>query len=326
MRHPTRIELARLPTPLVPLDRLSAEVGGPRIWLKRDDLTDTTASGNKLRKLEYSIAQARAEDATVLITCGGIQSNHCRATAVMASRLGMKSHLLLRGRRRDEPADGNLLLDELVGAEIRYLDLDEWQDLDRIFAETEALWRDRGEVPFSIPTGASDEIGLWGYINACSELGEDFARQGIDPGFIVSATGSGGTQAGLIIGRQLESLRARVVGFNVCDDEQWFIDKIMTDIARWEERYNHELDPEDLSINVVDGYVGPGYGRADAHVFETIRRVARLEGVVFDPVYTGKAFDALLTEIGNGRFDTASDLVFIHTGGLFGLFPQRSYL
>ncbi len=320
-----RIELARLPTPLVPLDRLSAEIGGPRIWLKRDDLTDTTASGNKLRKLEFSVAQALAEHATVLITCGGVQSNHCRATAVIAAQLGLKCQLLLRGREREEPADGNLLLDQLVGAEVRYVSLDEWQNLGEVFEETEAAWRDRGEVPFSIPTGASDEIGLWGYINACQELKADFANNGIDPGFMVSATGSGGTLGGLIVGRQLEQLGTQMVAFNVCDDEAYFVEKISSDIAKWQNRYEHDLGGTP-PINVIDGYVGPGYGRADPHVFETIHRVARLEGVIFDPVYTGKAFDGMLTEIGKGRFDGADDIVFLHTGGLFGLFPQRANL
>ena len=326
MIEPARLSLARLPTPLVPLDRLSEAVGGPRIWLKRDDLTEMTASGNKLRKLEFSVAQAEQEGASVLITCGGIQSNHCRATATIAAQRGLKCQLLLRGRPETGPADGNLLLDELLGANVRFVTGAEWDELDRLFEETASQWRDQGETPFSIPTGASDEIGMWGYISASAELKRDFETAGIEPGAIISATGSGGTQAGLIVGRQLESIDAAVMAFNVCDDEAWFREKIAADTKRWEQRYEHRLDWNDLAINVIDGYVGPGYGRADAHVFETIRRVAALEGVIFDPVYTGKAFDALLTEIGKGRFDDTSDVVFIHTGGLFGLFPSRANL
>lgn len=320
-----RIELARLPTPLAPLDRLSAEIGGPRIWLKRDDLTDTTASGNKLRKLEFSVAQALEENASVLITCGGIQSNHCRATAVIAAKLGLKCQLLLRGKPADAPADGNLLLDQLLGAEITYLSQQEWLDLDGAFAAAESGWREAGENPFSIPTGASDEIGLWGYIHACGELKSDFEQASINPGHIVSATGSGGTLGGLIIGKALSNLDAEMIAVNVCDDEAYFINKISGDIRKWESRYDHHLEAAP-DINIIDGYVGPGYARADKHVFDTIRRVARLEGVIFDPVYTGKAFNAMLTEIDRGRFTGASDIVFLHTGGLFGLFPQRAYL
>ena len=324
MIKPPRLTLARLPTPLVALDRISEVAGGPRIWLKHDDMTDTLACGNKLRKLEFSVAQAMAEGATVLITCGGVQSNHCRATATIASRLGLKCHLLLRGKPRS-PADGNLLLDELLGASLSFLSAEEYQDLDGAFRRLEAEYRRAGDIPFSIPTGASDEIGLWGYIEACQELKADFASHNIGPGYVVSAAGSGGTLGGLILGRHHYGLDARMVAFNVCDDAEWFKQKISADIARWQTRYEYTLT-ESLPIEVIDGYVGPGYARADAHVFNTIRQVARLEGVVLDPVYTGKAFDAMLKEIRLGRFDDASDIVFIHTGGIYGLFPQRAQL
>ncbi|MEX1237642.1 MAG: pyridoxal-phosphate dependent enzyme, partial [Pseudomonadales bacterium] len=284
MKLPPRKILARLPTPLIPLERLSSIAGGPRIWLKRDDTTDTTASGNKLRKLEFSVGQALADGADVLITCGGVQSNHCRATAVVASQLGLGCHLILRGRP-DSPIDGNLLLDRLLGAETRFITAAEWAEIDAIFADTAAEYRAKGRQPFSIPTGASDEIGLWGYITACEELKDDFARHNIEPGYVVSAAGSGGTLGGLILGGHLHNLETRMLAFNVCDDEAYFVNKIREDITKWQLRYDHAID-ETLPIDVIDGYVGPGYGRADDHVFETIAMVARTEGVVFDPVYT----------------------------------------
>lgn len=321
---PPRLTLARLPTPLVPLDRLTTQEGGPRIWLKRDDTTDTTASGNKLRKLEFSVAQALAEGADVLITCGGVQSNHCRATAVVASQMGLACHLILRGRP-DSPSDGNLLLDRLLGAEIRFITAAEWADIDAIVADLEAELRVQGRHPFFIPTGASDEIGLWGYITASEELAADFASHNIQPGYVISAAGSGGTLGGLILGRHIHSLDTRMVAFNVCDDEAYFVNKIRDDMTRWQARYDHTIG-DALPIEVIDGYVGPGYGKADEHVFDTIRMLARTEGVIFDPVYTGKAFDALLTEIRAGRFNDTDDIVFIHTGGIFGLFPQRNQL
>ena len=324
MNTPARISLARLPTPLEPLTRLSA-VYGTRIWIKRDDLTDTVASGNKIRKLEYSIGQALAEKADVLVTWGGIQSNHCRATAVLAARLGLKCHLILRGNEPSEK-DGNLLIDNLVGAEITFASLERYQEMDHTYERLQAEYATQGLKTYRIPVGASDEVGLWGYINCASELKEDFKSAGISPGAIVSATGSGGTLAGLIIGSALHELKTQIVAFNVCDDEVYFKQKISTDFELWEERYGGSLNTKQLPINVIDGYVGPGYGRATPEVFKTIREVAGLEGIILDPVYTGKAFHALLQETMSGKFQGLSDIVFIHTGGMLGLFPQKHQL
>ena len=324
MNTPARISLARLPTPLEPLTRLSAAYG-TRIWIKRDDLTDTVASGNKIRKLEYSIGQALAEEADVLVTWGGIQSNHCRATAALAARLGLKSHLVLRGSEPNE-RDGNLLIDSLVGAEITFAPPERYHAMDHTYMDLQAEYASQGLKTYRIPVGASDEVGLWGYINCANELKRDFESAGISPDAIVSATGSGGTLAGLIIGNALHELNTRVVAFNVCDDEAYFKHKISKDFVLWRDRYGSELDIDQLPINVIDGYVGPGYGRATPEVFETIREVARLEGIVLDPVYTGKAFNALLQEIRSGKFEGLSDIVFIHTGGMLGLFPQKQKL
>ena len=315
-----RIELARLPTPLEALDRLSEELGGPRIWIKRDDLTDTIASGNKLRKLEFTLARALSQGTNLLITCGGIQSNHCRSTAMVAAKLGLKCHLILRGSPPME-IDGNLLLNRILGAGISYVSSETYKNIAKCIADVARQYP--GLNPYFIPVGASDETGLWGYIECCAELKKDFVNNGIEPQYIVSATGSGGTQGGLIIGSALYGLPCEIIGFNVCDDEAYFQNKIRTDFCLWEERYDTPLETGDLSINVIGGYVGPGYARATKHVFDTISRVAMLEGIILDPVYTGKAFDAMLQEIKKGRFSDATDLVFIHTGGVYGNFPQR---
>lgn len=319
-----RVQLARLPTPLVLLERVSSAIDGPRIWLKRDDLTDTTASGNKLRKLEFSVARGLEEGATVLITCGGLQSNHCRATAVVAASLGLGCHLILRGRQ-ESPADGNHLLDQLAGARISYVGGAAYDELDDIYAQLESEYRDQGEVPYSMPIGASDETGLWGYIQACEELAQDFQRHDITPGYVISAAGSGGTLGGLILGNEIHNLKTSMVAFNVCDDETWFVEKIQKDMSRWQGRYgqDYKLDVSSLPINIIDGYVGPGYAKAEPQVFDTIKWLAKTEGVILDPVYTGKAFNAMLEEIKHGRFKDAEDIVFLHTGGIFGIFPQR---
>ncbi|MET0379704.1 MAG: D-cysteine desulfhydrase family protein [Spongiibacteraceae bacterium] len=320
---PPRLALAQRPTPLQPLERLSAQLGGPTIWVKRDDLTGSVLSGNKVRKLEFALAQAQADHCDTIITCGGLQSNHCRATALLCAQLGFHCVLILRGET-PAPYDGNLLLDWLAGAEIRtYPALRYQRELPALLEQAAVDCRAAGRKPFVIPTGASDGIGLWGYIAACEELRSDFLAQGLTPRHIICATGSGGTQGGLTAGVALYGIDAAVWGIAVCDDESYFQHKVRADLADWQRRYQTTLALDDLNIRVLDQYIGPGYGQAGPEVFATIALVARTEGLVLDPVYTGKAFHALIEELKAGRFGDSNDIVFIHTGGVFGLFPQR---
>ncbi len=323
---PPRLPLAQLPTPLQPLDRLSEWLGeGVRLWVKRDDLTGSVLSGNKVRKLEFTLAQALQDGCDTIITCGGVQSNHCRATALLCAQLGLRCHLILRGAEPDV-GDGNLLLDQLAGAQIEFHPARFYQsNLDSLLNAAKQRSDDAGHPAFIIPTGASDGIGVWGYLMAADELRQDFARAAIAPQHIVCATGSGGTQAGLTLGARLLNLPSQVWGVNVCDDEAWFLNKVRQDVADWRDRYQPDFDLASLDTRVIDGYVGAGYAMADEAVFETIASVARLEGLILDPVYTGKAFHGLLNELRRGRL-TGSDLVFVHTGGTFGLFPQRDQL
>ncbi len=322
--YPHRLELAQTPTPLYLLSRLSAEVGA-RIWIKRDDMTGCAISGNKVRKLEYTLAHALAEGADTIITCGGLQSNHCRATAILGAQLGLKVHLILRGET-PEDLEGNLLLDSLAGAQISVYPLSEYRHLPALFEHWEAHYRSQGHQAFVIPTGASDGIGAWGYIHCVDEMSAQFKAHGLTPHAIVCASGSGGTQAGLTLGCSLHNLDVPVVGFAVCDDAAYFQQKIREDMTDWQERYGQELDVNALPVHVNDQYIGPGYGRATEEVFATIRHLAALEGIILDPVYSGKAFYGMIKELEGGGFAPDSDLVFIHTGGLFGLFPQRQQL
>ena len=326
-RHPPpRISLARLPTPLQPLDRLHAETGGPRIWVKRDDLSESGASGNKIRKLEFTLAEARARGADTLITCGGLQSNHCRATALLGAKLGFAVELLLRGVPQGL-ADGNLFLDELAGATVHAFAVERYQrELPALLEAAAAAVRSRGGTPFVIPTGASDGIGVWGYVTAAAELQSDFREAGIQPRHVVVATGSGGTQAGLTAGFACLGEDIAVHGVAVCDDAGYFRAKVLADLGDWVSRYGVDLDLGQLRISTLDGYIGPGYGKAQPGVLETIRRLARLEGLLLDPVYTDKAFYGLLSELAAGRLRDAADIVFVHTGGVFGLFAQRAEL
>lgn len=322
--YPERVALARVGTPLQPLDRLSRLVGGPRIWVKRDDLTGFGLSGNKVRKLEFCIGDALAQGCDTLITCGGVQSNHCRATAVAARQLGLEVQLVLR---EDSPpeADGNLFIDRLLGAGVTLLRRADWAArLDTTCAALAEECARRGGRAYVMPVGASDEVGLWGYIAAAAELAADFAEHGIAPPHIVCATGSGGTQGGLSLGALLHGIDARVWGINVCDDEDYFNRKIREDIGRWQHRFGGAVGPDDVAVATIDGYVGPGYARASREVFDCIGLVARTEGLLLDPIYTGKAFYGMLQEIRAGeRFAGAADIVFVHTGGFFAAFSQR---
>ena len=323
LQYPRKVDLARTPTPLQFLERATVKWGGGhRLWVKRDDLTGCTLSGNKVRKLEFIAAHAIDNGYDTLITCGGLQSNHCRATAFAGAQLGLAVHLLLRG---EAPADveGNLLLDQLAGATVSCYPKQQYvAEIDQLFGQWQQHYAGLGRKALAVPTGGSDGIGAWGYIAACRELAADFDANHIEQAHIVTASGSGGTQAGLTLGAGLYGLPATVWGINVCDDEQYFLDKVAADAADWRRRYPG-VPALQIQPNVIDGHVGRGYGIAEEPVFRLIAELAAMEGLVLDPVYTGKAFAGMLAEIAAGRFQGCRDIVFMHTGGIFGLFPQR---
>ncbi|SDZ82477.1 D-cysteine desulfhydrase [Microbulbifer marinus] len=327
LSFPRRVDLAHLPTPLQPLDRITEKFstphGGPRIWVKRDDLTETAMSGNKLRKLEFVAGEAMAQGCDTLITCGGVQSNHCRTTALVGARLGMRVQLILRGELDGLP-DGNLLVDQLAGASTAFYPPREYfEDLTNLFTHWQAFYAERGHKAFCIPTGASDGLGIWGYIAGSEELLADCRDAGFIPEHIVCATGSGGTQAGLTLGCHLLGSEARVTGYAVCDNAAYFQRKVREDIRHWCRLSGNTVDESGLNIQVNADYIGPGYAVADEPVYRAIAEVASLEGLLLDPVYTGKAFYGLLQELHKGNYRDCKNLVFVHTGGQFGLFPHR---
>ncbi|PCK03567.1 MAG: D-cysteine desulfhydrase [Alteromonadaceae bacterium] len=332
---PDKLKLANLPTPIRPLDRLSEKYGGPRIWLKCDDQTGSVLSGNKIRKLEFCLADALEQGAQMIITCGGLQSNHCRATALAAAQLGLQSHLVLRGKKPpDNDADGNYLLDKLSGAAVSvYPPKIYMESLPGLIAELIEAYSSKGIKAYSIPTGASNAVGIWGYITAAEELLADFKRLSFSPDEIFCATGSGGTQAGLTLGMHLAGAKVPVTGFAVCDDNAYFDQKVRQDVLAWQQRYfpsgayqDRQLAGihTDLKVRTIDRYIGAGYAKGYAELYSSISEVASLEGVVLDPVYTGKAFHGLLSEIKLGNLSHCSDVLFLHTGGVFGLYPYRS--
>ncbi|MHB2019164.1 MAG: 1-aminocyclopropane-1-carboxylate deaminase/D-cysteine desulfhydrase [Candidatus Xenobia bacterium] len=315
---PPRLALANLPTPVERL-RLD-ETNGIELWIKRDDLTGSALSGNKVRKLEYLLHEACGRGADHLITCGGIQSNHCRATALAAAMSGMQCTLFLRGAEPDV-SDGNLLLDRLAGARVIWITREQYsKERNKLMAaETERLRQEEGRTPYVIPEGGSNALGAWGYVQAVDEI----QKQMPAPDYIVCATGSGGTQAGLILGCRHYLPRTQVVGVNVCDDEAYFRNVIGGVLEDWQHRWGSiGLTSEDVVL--ADGYVGQGYALNTPDELATLRDLVRRTGIVLDPVYTLKGFIGLISELGKGRFRSGSRVLFIHTGGIFGLFPKRA--
>ena len=328
--YPPRLNLAQIPTPFYALDRLRQHLQTecyivPRIWIKRDDVTGCLASGNKVRKLEFLLAEAKSNGCTTLITSGGIQSNHCRAVSVLGAQLGFSVHLLLRLDKAPEPV-GNLFLDQLMGAKISLYSQQEFTQLDQIFSHWQQHYQNLGESAYAIPTGGSNATGLWGYIAGAQELQQDFMREEITPSVLVHATGSGGTQAGLTVGFGLLDNDIRINAYAVCDDADYFHNKVLQDIHDWVSQYGIAFKTDALNIATNDNYIGPDYGIADPHVFDLIKDLAKMEGLVLDPVYTGKAFYGMVEDIKQGLFDNDGDIVFLHTGGLFGLLAQQQLL
>ena len=326
VQYPPREPLALLPSPFVLLERATARWGrGRRIWCKRDDLTGSLLTGNKVRKLEFIAAEARARKCTVLVTAGALQSNHCRATAAVAAQLGLKCELILRGE--EQALEGNYLLSRLLDADITYVSRSTTGDeMTQHLANAVQRWAARGEKALSLPIGGSDEIGIWGYIAAVEELASDMARHSIRQAAIVHATGSGGTQAGLNAGVLMHNLPADVISYAVCDDAAYFNDKAQQD---WQalRAATPDLPVEPIKTVTNDHFIGPGYGRADQAVFDSLAQLARLEGITLDPVYTGKAFHGMVTDLEHSSFQSdAADIIFVHTGGVFGIFPHADAL
>ena len=327
IKYPPRLDLARIPTPLQLLSRASDKWGaGKRLWMKRDDLTGSALTGNKIRKLEFIAAHALERGFQTLVTCGGVQSNHCRATALVAAQLGLDCHLVLRADDGPEQNTGNFMLDQLAGATFEILSTKEWtSQLKAIYVRLELEFAEAGRPALMIPTGGSDSLGVWGYIAATEELRGDLNKHGIHRAALTLATGSAGTQTGLTAGVAMFDLPLDVVAYAVCDDAHWFNKRVARDwqasLARWP-----QLPRIDLVPKTRDHSVGPGYGLADAPVYELIAEVARLEGVVLDPVYTGKAFHGLLADLREDFYRDVDDIIFVHTGGVFGLFAHEPQL
>lgn len=319
MTPPPKLPLARIPTPLERARR-SAEALGIDLWIKRDDLTGSALSGNKVRKLEFLLADAQAAGADIVVTCGGEQSNHCRATAIAARRAGMDSLLVLRTADPGAPpaATGNILLDRIAGAEVQWITPQEYARRNELLEERAEDLRSAGRRPYVIPEGGSNALGCWGYACAAAELARDLADLPAAKTTVLYACGSGGTGAGLLLGRALHDLDVTITGVNVCDDADTFRAVIGGLCADFDRDYGTRCAIEPADIEIIDGYVGLGYARSRTEELAELVGLARRDGVILDPVYSGKAFYALTRELKAGR-DLGERVVFLHTGGIFGL-------
>lgn len=323
-----RVSLAHLPTPLEPLPNLSAELGGPNIWVKRDDCTGLATGGNKTRKLEFSMAAALERGADTIVTVGALQSNHVRQTAAAACKLGLACEVLLEHRVK-KPTEyyansGNVLLDRVFGANLR--EYPGGTDFDQALEDVAAEVRSEGGDPYIIPGGASDKIGALGYVNCAFELLAQANDEGLVIDHLITATGSAGTQAGLVAG--LQAMHSHVpllgIGVSVTREEQ---EQKVFELAEITADYIGApgvVRRDDVVANC--DYVGEGYGIPTAGMNEAVKLLARSEGLLFDPVYSGKALAGMIDLVRKGDFAGAENIVFLHTGGAAALFAYTDQL
>jgi L-cysteate sulfo-lyase len=322
-RYP-RVRFAHLPTPLEPMTNLSRHLGGPNLWVKRDDCTGLGGGGNKVRKLEFLLGEALAQGRDTVLTCGALQSNHARQTAAAAGRLGLECHLFLEDRGIRQTADylqgGNVLLNRLFGA--RQHVFARGTDLAAEMDRHAAVLQQQGRKPYVIPLGGTNPVGDLGYVDCALELTQQANLQGIAVDQLVVGSGSCGTQAGLLAGLHAINSSIGVTGIAVSPKRDHVA--LVHGIARATLEHLGVPAPLPLErIAVETGYLGAGYGQLTEGVVEAIELAAKLEGLLLDPVYTGKAMSGLTGMIRKGQFKRGQNLVFMHTGGLPGLFAYR---
>ncbi|MBI4561393.1 MAG: D-cysteine desulfhydrase family protein [Candidatus Rokubacteria bacterium] len=320
---PPRLNLAQVPTPILKLERLSARFG-IELCVKRDDLTGLVETGNKVRKLEFLVGEALQQGADTLITCGTLQSNCCRTVSAVAARLGLKAVLAVKGEK-PSVYDGNLLLDKLLGAEVVYYSELEFERIDHVLEDLAGKVRTGGRKPYLIPESGATEVGALGYLACAQELAEQ-VRHGV-PAFdaLVIAGFSGGSQAGLLMGKQLSGLAGEIVGVPVAYAAAHVRDFITATIEKAAARFELPVEPP-KTVHLLDGYQGMGRGRIGDAELATVVSLAREEGILLDPVYTGKAFLGLVDHLRRDPKEFGSRVCFVHTGGVFSLFPFREPL
>lgn len=322
-----RLGLAQLPTPLEPMRRLTDYLGGPRLWVKREDATGLGFGGNKLRKLDFILHQAVSNGADSIVSGGVVQSNSQRQVAAAAAKLGLACHLAVYHGRLQAPtpeydASGNAFLNRLFGAHLH--DVPWTGDRNAAIRAIACELESQGHRPYFVPYGASNALGAIAYATTIAEIDSQAAAQGCRPVAIVHCTGSGGTQAGLVVGASIAMPGTRIIGIDI-DAEP---DRVRADVVRLAREASDLLDIafDESSVGVVAGHAGPAYGVPHAATIEAIRLAGRLEALVLDPVYSGKGLAGLIALIREERWRKADDVVFISTGGAPALFAYQSAL
>lgn len=315
MRTIPHIKFAHLPTPVEPLPRLSTELAGPNLFVKRDDLTGLAFGGNKIRKLEYLLAEAQSHGARTIITAGAVQSNHCRQTAAACAHLNFDCILILSGEKPSS-VTGNLLLDQLFNARIIFTSQQERdQTLQKTFQEA---W-ESGKRPYLIPYGGSNTTGATAYTFAMKEL----LDQNYQPDWIIFASSSAGTQAGLVVGARLFGFKGKILGISVDETEADLKTHVASLASETADFLGEKINflPQDIMVSA--DYLGGGYGVMGAPEIEAMRLFARQEGLLLDPVYTGRAAAGLIDLIRKGFFKREENVLFWHTGGTPALFSEK---
>ncbi len=310
-----RIKFAHLPTPVEKLPRLSSLLGGPQILIKRDDQTGLAFGGNKTRKLEFLLAEARAQNADTIITAGAVQSNHCRQTAAAAARFGLRCILVLYGVKPEQKS-ANLLMDELFNAEIVWTDQAHRDDiLQQTFTQVYSL----GSRPYLAPYGGSSPTGALGYVFAMEEL----VQQGFNPDWIVFASSSGGTQAGMVLGANLFNYRGSLLGISIDEPQAALQERCAKLASETSEKLGGRISFSTEDVKVNSDYCAAGYGVVTDLERDAVRLFAKTEGILLDPVYTGRAAGGMIDLIRKGFFEKGQTVLFWHTGGSPALFADK---
>ena len=325
-----RVSLGNYPTPLVEACRLSAALGGPRIIIKRDDLTGLALGGNKCRKLEFVMADAKQKGVDTIITTGSSQSNHAVQTAAAGCKLGMETHMVLVKGVHIEP-QGNLLLQDVFNSSVNILDVADPSEMFTTMLkkmnELADELRSKGRNPLVIPAGADVPLGAAGWVNAAEEISQQLKAQKIDAQYVVLPHGGGGTQAGLILGFKQLKLPINVVGISVMYKKKAkAIDEVVTLFSETAKLLALDVAVTPGEVTVYDDYIGQGYGIITDDGIKAIRLVAQTEGILLDPVYTGKAMAGLIDLIRKGQFTPKDTVVFLHTGGVPAVFAYHQEL
>lgn len=318
----SRVSLAHLPTPLQPLERLSRELGGPQLWIKRDDLTGLALGGNKTRKLEFLMGEAIHRQAQTVITAGSVQSNHARQTAAAAARCGLRCILVLSPMAPAEP-EGNLFLDHLLGAQIRWAGD---RDRDEFMQQIADQERVANRTPYIIPYGGSNALGAAAYFEAMHEMVRQSRQAQVEFDSVVFASSSGGTQSGMVAGSAAMHYPGRIVGMSVDVPSDMLAQRVLR-LARLTIEYlDVRVEVSEDRVIVVDDYVGEGYAIMGEPEREAIDLLARFEGILLDPVYTAKAMAGLIDLVRKKTWRQDQAVLFWHTGGAPALFAYRDRL